>query len=79
MKTKISKIVLPAFALLLAVSLSFATSEVKVLEIGYIQGPNGPIQVQVDCKSEIVDPCTYLGQPVYEDQDFTRAMTKSLP
>ena len=79
MKTKILKIVLPAFAILLAISLSFATEADSFFNTGYIQGPTGPIQVQVDCKSETPDPCIYLGQPVFADQHYTQPMQKSLP
>ena len=79
MKTKILKIVLPAFAILLAISLSFATEADSFSNTGYIQGPTGPIQVQVDCKSETPDPCLYLGQQVYEDQGYTKPMRKSQP
>ncbi|RDY57830.1 DUF6520 family protein [Flagellimonas nanhaiensis] len=79
MKNKLKKFVLPAFALLMAVSLAFATDAEAFLETGYIQGPTGPIQVQVDCKSEIIDPCLYLGQHVYEDPQFSTPMRKSQP
>lgn len=79
MKNKLKKFVLPAFALFMAVSLAFATEADTFLETGYIQGPTGPIQVQVDCKSEILDPCLFLGQQVYEDQQYTTPMRKSQP
>lgn len=79
MKKHLLKIVLPAFAILLAVGLAFANEADSFLETGYIQGPSGPIQVQVDCKSQIQDPCIYLGQQVYENPDYTKPMRKSNP
>ena len=79
MKSNFLKLVLLAFAILLAVGLAFATEADSFLETGYIQGPSGPIEVQVDCKSQIPDPCLYLGQQVYEDQDYTKPMRKSKP
>lgn len=79
MKKHLLKIVLPAFAILLAVGLAFATEADSFLETGYIKGPSGPIQVQVDCKSEIQDPCLFNGQQVYQNQDYTSPMRKSKP
>lgn len=79
MKNNLLKIVLPAFAILLAVGLAFATEADSFLETGYIQGPLGPIEVEVDCKSEIQDPCLYNGQQVYQNQDYTSPMRKSNP
>ena len=79
MKTKIFKFVLPAFAILLAVSFAFATEADAFLNTGFIEGPSGPIQVQVDCKSEIQEPCLYLGQQVYEHENYTSPLRKSRP
>ncbi|MER3374562.1 MAG: DUF6520 family protein [Allomuricauda sp.] len=79
MKKHLLKIVLPAFAILLAVGMAFATEADSFLETGYIQGPSGPIEVQVDCKSQIPDPCLFLGKQVYENPDYTDPMQKSKP
>lgn len=68
MKTKVFKVILPAFAILLAVSLAFASEADAFFNTGYILGPSGPIEVQVDCKSEIQDPCLYLNQQVLRIQ-----------
>ena len=79
MKKHLLKIVLPAFAILLAVGLAFATEADSFLETGYIQGPLGPIEVQVDCKDQILDPCLYLGQQVFKDKSYNQPMRKSNP
>ncbi|WP_066223747.1 DUF6520 family protein [Formosa haliotis] len=79
MKTSFFKFIMPAFAILLAVGLAFASNSTELLNVGYIQGPSGPIQVQVDCESEVEEPCTYLEQQVFKDQNYNEPMTKSLP
>lgn len=79
MKTKVFKPILPIFAILLAVGFAFATEADAFLNTGYIQGPSGPIEVQVDCKSEIPDLCLFNNQQVYEDQGLTIPMRKSNP
>ncbi|MCX2681898.1 DUF6520 family protein [Galbibacter sp. EGI 63066] len=79
MKTKVLKSILPVFAILLVVGFAFATEADAFLNTGYIQGPSGPIEVQVDCESEIPDACLYLDQQVFEDPEYTTPMTKSQP
>lgn len=78
MKTRVFKAFLPLFAMLLGVGLAFSTPQAP-LNTGYIEGPTGPIKVQVDCKSETSEACLFLKQQVYEDENYHNPMTKSLP
>ncbi len=77
MKTKVFKSVLPVFALLLAVSLAFATETNLFLNTGYIEGPLGPIEVQVPCDNTTQDQCYYLGHEVFQDTGLSIPMRKS--
>ncbi len=77
MKTKILKFVLPAFAILLAISLSFATETDSFSNTGYIEGPTGAIPVQVDCNNTTQDQCYYLGQEVFQDTGLSIPLKKS--
>ena len=77
MKTKVLKSLLLVFAILIAVGFAFATEAATLLNTGFIDGPSGPIEVRVDCKSEIQDPCLYLGQQVYFDEGYEFPMRKS--
>ncbi|WP_111309840.1 DUF6520 family protein [Confluentibacter sediminis] len=79
MKTKKIKSILPVFAILLAIGFAFGTEAEAFLNTGFIEGPNGPIEVQVDCESEIQDACLFLGQQVYADEDYETPLTKSRP
>lgn len=73
MKNKLKKIVLPAFALLLAVSFAFATEAINGNRTGYISTSTGPMEVPggVNCDTPTNDPCLYLGKQVYADKGFT--------
>ncbi len=49
MKTSFFKLFLPAFAILLAIGLAFATEESNLPLTGYINSPSGPVEIQTDC------------------------------
>lgn len=68
MKTKLLKIVLPAFAILLAIGLAFATEEKAVQDEGHYLHPiEGWKTVMVDpeCFEGSQIPCTYDGHQLY--------------
>tara|TARA_R110002049_G_C9167538_1_gene561597 strand:- start:5627 stop:5875 length:249 start_codon:yes stop_codon:yes gene_type:complete len=71
MKSKFFKIVLPAFAILLAMSLSFATEANKVVDKDYYDHPISgatEVPIQLDCDTPVTaTECTYLGFQVYDD------------
>ena len=73
MKSNVLKTILPALALLLAVSFAFATQSLNENRQGFISTPSGPMEVPggVDCDTPTNDPCLYLGQQVYADQALT--------
>ena len=78
MKTKILKFVLPAFALLLAVSFAFATEAINENRQGFISTPTGYMEVPggVNCDTPTNDPCLYLGQQVYAEQGLITPLDK---
>lgn len=68
MKASLFKIVLPAFAILLAVGLAFATENATVFKTAYYLHPTmgwQEITVDDDCDIEGAIACTFLGQQVY--------------
>ena len=80
MKSKIFKIILPAFAILLAISLSFATEANRVSQIGYYDHPVfGATPVMVDCNAISGTECLYGQYPVYADQDLNTLLYKNTP
>ena len=68
MKSKFLKVILPAFAIMLAIGLSSFTAN-DTSQIGYYDDPfEGPKQVPglVDCGVEVSqDPCLHQGLQVY--------------
>ena len=69
MKTKFFKLLLPAFAILMAVGLAFATEESPVVQQGYYFHPiNGWQSTMVDgnCLIGSQLPCTEDGYQLYE-------------
>lgn len=70
MKSSFLKIVLPAFAILLAVGLAFATEESNMPVTGYISSPNGPLPVQTDCPDTGQGYCFKESNPVYRTMDL---------
>ncbi|WP_339917141.1 DUF6520 family protein [Yeosuana marina] len=75
MKSKVFKIMLPAFAILLAISLSFATEATNSSQIGYYNDPSIPGIQQVlggvDCPDHGEVSCEFNGFQVYADQALT--------
>ena len=80
MKSKVFKFVLPAFAILFAISLSFAMEANSYNQTGYYNHPILGIQQVpggVDCDSSTDDACLYLGQQVYGDIELSDPLQKS--
>ncbi len=71
MKSKFFKLVLPAFAIIMAVGLAFATEDRPVPKIGYYEHPTlGWQEVTVDdnCGATGSIACTAFGQQVYSER-----------
>ena len=73
MKSNLLKLVLPAFAILLAVGLAFATEDRDIPQTGYYQHPILGLQtIETDCPDSGSDPCLVNNQyPVYKNQGLT--------
>lgn len=75
MKTKVFKSILPLFAILLAISLSFATTANSTLnEPGYYDHPilgAQPVPGGVDCPQSGTITCKYGTYDVFADQSLT--------
>ncbi len=67
MKVNFLKLVLPAFAILMAVGLAFATEESNLMQSGYADTPSGPVPVQTDCQDESQIQCRAGAYFVYKD------------
>lgn len=81
MKSKVFKTILPAFAILLAISLSFATESNRVSQIGYYFDSNlGEIvSTTVDCNSTSPDPCEVNDHQVFAERQLLNALYKTAP
>ncbi|SFZ89525.1 hypothetical protein SAMN05428642_101362 [Flaviramulus basaltis] len=78
MKTRIFKIVLPLFAILLAISLSFATEAKRVIITGYYDHPtNGSTPVLVDCNDVSGSFCMYGPYQVFKYPNLTEPLHKN--
>ena len=80
MKSKNFKFVLPAFAILFAISLSFATEANSDNQTGYYNHPIlgiQPVPGGVDCQTQVSDDCTYLGYPVFADPSLSIPLYKT--
>jgi len=71
MKKHLLKIVLPAFAILMAVGLAFATEESNLPYTGYINTPSGVQQIQTDCPDTGKNLCFEGIYQVYNDSELT--------
>jgi len=74
MKAKFFKLLLPAFAILMAVGLAFATEESPVVQQGYYFHPiNGwqSTTVDVNCLDGSQIACTEDGYQLYEAPSFS--------
>lgn len=67
MKSNFLKLVLPAFAILLAVGLAFATEESNLMQPGYADTPFGPQYVETDCDATSGNQCKVGSYDVYAD------------
>ncbi|MEC7769818.1 MAG: DUF6520 family protein [Bacteroidota bacterium] len=71
MKTSFLKIVLPAFAIIMAVGLAFATEKDNLPQQGYAATPSGPVPVQTDCLDDGIIQCKEGTYFVYKDINLT--------
>lgn len=80
MKTRFLKLVLPAFAILLAVGLAFATESNTVSQVAYYQSPSGVMQVTVsnECIPEGQINCTYFGYQLYAEPSLSTPLGRNL-
>lgn len=70
MKTKNFKIVLPAFAILLAIGFAFATEANSINSPAFYNHPDlgaQPVPGGTDCPNIGTKPCLYGDYPVYTD------------
>jgi len=73
MKKHLLKIVLPAFAIVMAVGLAFATEESNLPQTGYYNHPTFGLQtIETDCLDSGEEPCMVDDQyPVYKNQGLS--------
>ncbi|PIV93651.1 MAG: hypothetical protein COW44_08360 [Flavobacteriaceae bacterium CG17_big_fil_post_rev_8_21_14_2_50_33_15] len=80
MKSKFFKIVLPAFAILLAISLSFATESNRASQIGYYNHPVfGATPVIVNCDAPSGPQCLHGQYPVFAEEALETPLFKNVP
>ncbi|MCK0156351.1 DUF6520 family protein [Cellulophaga sp. F20128] len=73
MKTTFFKTVLPAFAMLLAISLSFATEASTISPPAYYDHPDlgvQPVPGGSDCVQDGNDACLFGTYPIYADESL---------
>ncbi|WP_418603551.1 DUF6520 family protein [Hwangdonia sp.] len=81
MKSKFLKFVLPALAILLAVSLSFATIDNTPSQTGYYDDPliPGVQSISTDCEKDASTiKCTYQGFQLYDTDDLDNTPNNEL-
>ncbi|WP_421823778.1 DUF6520 family protein [Flagellimonas oceanensis] len=73
MKSSFFKIVLPAFAILLAAGLAFATEDRNIPQTGYYDHPIlGVQEIETDCLDSGSDQCMVNDQyPVFKNQGLS--------
>lgn len=71
MKSNFLKLVLPAFAILLAVGLAFATEESNLPYVGYIATQSGYDEIQTDCPNLGGGYCYEGLNQVFNDSGLT--------
>lgn len=74
MKTTFFKLFLPAFAILLAVGLAFATEESNLPLTGYINSPSGPVPIQTDCPDTGSEYCYEGIHQVFKDSTLVNPL-----
>lgn len=79
MKTSFFKIVLPAFAILLAVGLAFATETGTVSQTAYYQHPDGVMSVTIsdDCEPYGQIDCKYFGNQLYAEPSLSTPLGRN--
>lgn len=79
MKTSFFKIVLPAFAILLAVGLAFATETGTVSQTAYYQHPDGVKSVTIgdECNPIGQINCTYFGYQLYAEASLSTPLRRN--
>lgn len=73
MKAKFFKLLLPAFAILMAVGLAFATENENVVQEAYYFLPGvgwQTVMVEENCSDEGTVPCEINGNQLYSQPDF---------
>lgn len=72
MKKHLLKIVLPAFAILLAVGLAFATDRTAVDQVAYYQDSSGVQSVTIgdECQPDNQIDCMYDGYQLYKEESL---------
>lgn len=75
MKTKFLKLVLPAFAIMMAIGLAFATEDKVVVRDAYYNIPGTQnwehTTVEDECYSGGSNACLFMGQQLYSEPDFS--------
>lgn len=67
MKTKMFKLILPIFAMLLAVGFAFASEGINQTQSGYVDTPFGPKHIQTDCVDDGTVQCMLGDYFVFKD------------
>lgn len=73
MKAKFFKLLLPAFAILMAVGLAFATEDEPVAQVAHYFLPGQgwqTVMVEDDCGASGNEACEYNGIQLYSERDF---------
>lgn len=80
MKTNILKLVLPAFAILLAVGLAFATETDSSDQTAYYQDSSGihSITIGDDCVKNGANPCKFNGHQLYAEMALSNPLGRTL-
>jgi hypothetical protein len=79
MKSNFLKLVLPAFAILLAVGLAFATEDSSVDQVAYYQTSSGVQSVTIgdECQPNNEIDCKYLGFQLYAEASLTTKLGRN--
>jgi len=79
MKTRFLKLVLPAFAILLAVGLAFATESNTVSQVAYYQTSSGVMEVTIgdDCEPNGDISCKYFGNQLYAEPSLSTPLGRN--
>lgn len=72
MKTKMFKLILPAFAMLLAVGFAFATDNSSVNQLAFYETSSGVHSVTIgdECQPNNEVDCKYMGFQLYAEESL---------